>query len=141
MFNNILICKEMTNINSLLEDFRTIIRALEDLYHKFNTAALHKALPYYIIENPPHAEYSLDPFAPYIKPNLDRVLLGVIGYTAPLLEEDKMIVNFHIKADSAIDVLIALQRIALSKYKQTRSASAATRARLGQYFHCLTFHL
>jgi hypothetical protein len=123
----------MMDITFLLEDFRNIVREMEDLYHKFDAATLKKALPYHVIENPPKVEYSLVPNNPAPKIVMDHILLGVMGFAAPILtQEDKMMVNFHIKADNAIEVLVALQQIAMSKYKQTRNASAALRARLGE---------
>ena len=122
----------MLEVTILLKEFRVAVRDLESHYHKFSKAELKKILSSHHIDNAPPLEYDVD--APPLKSSstsADSILMAVVGMSSPPTKSEKSIINFHIKADRVIDMMIALQHIALSKYRQLRKASAAIREHLG----------
>lgn len=123
----------MVEITILLEEFRGTVRSMESLYHHLDSTEKSRILTYHQIEQAPKFEYTLTSTDREKSTSTDSLLLYAVGIGGSgVSNSTKMLINFHLKADRAINMLISLQRIALAKYQQQREASAAAKAtRLG----------
>ena len=115
---------------------------MESLYHHLDSTEKSRILTYHQIEHAPKFEYTVTSTDGEKCTSTDSLLLYTVGIGGSgVSNSTKMLINFHLKADRAINMLISLQRIALAKYQQQREASAAVRAtRLGaSTSRCLGF--